>query len=253
VVLIESFKKRGFVENHNELFTITADLFDYILVLNNDTILDKDAIKRLILSFKFDNKLGIVGPQLYFLDGTLQNSGSNLTFLSRTYTILKLRDVINNKNKIFLKKVFTFIKKRKSSEESTLLYKDCISGASMLIKSEVLRKIGYFDNKLYMYGEDNEYCIRAQNNGFRNAIVKNSKVIHIHSPKYNYIIFYHILYGLFYLIQKYNYSAVYYSFLTVILYLRYVPIYLFSIKSRPEIKNIIKIPLKIKKNVKKSK
>ena len=245
VFLIRSTKKNCFVWNQNYLFQLTKDKYDYIWVLNNDTIINEFSIIQLIQAFKYDLSLGIVGPQLYYCSGEKQNSGGNLTFFSRFYTIFRIRDLISIKNRNRIKVLINFFKGgSKKNVSNNIVYKQCISGAAMMIRSEVIKEIGIFDINLSMYGEDSEYCIRALKNGFRNAIVKDAKVTHIHSPKYDNDTQYKIIFGMFYLMHKYHYPQIYYWFIAVLLYIKYIPS--FFIKKDTSIYKILKIPRIVK-------
>lgn len=52
---------------------------------------------------------------------------------------------------------------------------DYVSGACMVIKKEVFEKIGFFDERFFMYFEDVDFCLRAKQEGF--SIKINSSVI----------------------------------------------------------------------------
>lgn len=62
-----------------------------------------------------------------------------------------------------------FLKKGSPSEI------DYISGACMVIDRKVFEKIGFFDERFFMYFEDVDFCLRAKQEGFKIAI--NSKII----------------------------------------------------------------------------
>lgn len=47
---------------------------------------------------------------------------------------------------------------------------DYVSGACMLIDKKVFEKIGYFDERFFMYFEDNDFCLRAKAAGFKIAV-----------------------------------------------------------------------------------
>lgn len=55
---------------------------------------------------------------------------------------------------------------------------DYVSGACMLIKREVVEKIGFFDERFFMYFEDVDYCLRAKRAGFTVGVNANVVVNH---------------------------------------------------------------------------
>ncbi len=62
--------------------------------------------------------------------------------------------------------------------ENTSGLVDYVSGACMLIRREVFEKIGFFDEKYFMYFEDADFCLRATNAGFTVSVAKNISVEH---------------------------------------------------------------------------
>lgn len=54
-----------------------------------------------------------------------------------------------------------------------------VSGAAMMIKKEVIEKIGYLDEAIFMYGEDVEYCLRAKKAGFKVGWTDCAQIVHL--------------------------------------------------------------------------
>ncbi len=54
---------------------------------------------------------------------------------------------------------------------------DYVSGACMLIDKKVFAKIGFFDERFFMYFEDVDFCLRAKNAGFKISVA-DTTVIH---------------------------------------------------------------------------
>ena len=52
----------------------------------------------------------------------------------------------------------------------------------MLLRRELLEKIGGFDESLFAYWEDNDICLRAIRAGFRAVMVPDAAVLHPHGP-----------------------------------------------------------------------
>jgi len=55
---------------------------------------------------------------------------------------------------------------------------DVLAGAFMMIKKEVLDKVGSFDETFFMYGEDVDLSYRIQQAGFKNYYVSEAAIIH---------------------------------------------------------------------------
>lgn len=70
---------------------------------------------------------------------------------------------------------------------------DFVSGSLMIVKREVIEKIGYFDEKYFMYYEDVDYCFRAKKAGFHVGIDSQLSYDHFeiskNNPKKDYFLF----------------------------------------------------------------
>lgn len=55
---------------------------------------------------------------------------------------------------------------------------DYVSGCCMLVDSSVLKEIGYFDERFFLYFEDVDFCLRASKAGFNIGVELNAEVFH---------------------------------------------------------------------------
>lgn len=151
---------------------------DNILILNPDTLVKKDSIKKMYEFLKKNDEVGIVGPKLIYPDGRLQNSCFRewklLTpFYRRTFL-----------GKINKKHVDRFLMKDKIPP--TPFYKgggikvDWIMGSCLLIKGSVLKKVGLFDERFFMYFEDTDLCRRVRQVGKKVVYLPDAIVVHDH-------------------------------------------------------------------------
>jgi len=62
--------------------------------------------------------------------------------------------------------------------EERFVSRDLVSGSLLIIKREVVKSLGNFDESYFMYYEDVDYCLRARNAGFGVGI--DSKIIYDH-------------------------------------------------------------------------
>ncbi len=53
-----------------------------------------------------------------------------------------------------------------------------LTGCCLMVKHRVFEKMGLFDESFFMYGEDIEFCHRAEKNGFRIGVVKDAQIYH---------------------------------------------------------------------------
>jgi GT2 family glycosyltransferase len=150
----------GFGFSHNLIFKNYGDKADYHLVLNPDLSFNSNIIMELI-DFMIDTKdCGAVSPAIFYPNGEFQ----------------ELRKLLPSPYGWYLRrfaKKSTRLKKYNKTFELQMAPKDGIfkypymSGCFMLLRSSVIRKIGLFDDKIFMYGEDTDLSRRLwENNTF---------------------------------------------------------------------------------------
>lgn len=169
VKLIESNKNLGFGAGHNLVFKkANADFF---LVLNSDTILENGAVENMVDFMKKNPSCGIAGCKIKGFDNRLQPNGGDLPFGWSLIT--------------WLFNLETFgIKKPNFHRTEPEYYNNAhevgwISGSFMFVRQEVLSKIGFFNEKYFMYFEDTEFCQRAYERGFSVMINPLVEISHL--------------------------------------------------------------------------
>ena len=144
----------------------------YIVLLNNDTVVEKGWLPTLVKSAESDHMIGAVCSKTFWGDTSkIQNAG--LVLFRQGYG----RDrgaVVNTK------------KKQQDYEEDTAYFsltKDLLafSGVSVLIQKQVFQKLGGFDPMFFMYYEDADLSIRMKKAGYRIVYEPASVLRHIHS------------------------------------------------------------------------
>lgn len=129
-----------------------------ILLLNNDTIIHKPFLGPLIEALELE-KIGIVSPVIKF-----EKKHKILFDLGGYYNTLFGRTHHNEQTRI---------------PKEKYLFPDYVSGCCMLIRSDVFRQIGFFDEQFFLYYEDVDFCIRAREGGYKIAIVTQSLIYHL--------------------------------------------------------------------------
>ena len=164
VKLIRSTQNLGFSGGHNKLIKYALENgADYILILNNDTEVDKDLLNELLKTFSSEKGIGIVAPKIYFYKG---------------FEFHKNRYKEEEKGKVFWyaggkmdwKNVIGYhrgVDEVDHGQYEKVQSTDFASGACMMISKEVFEKVGLFDERYFLYYEDNDLCLRAKKNGFK--------------------------------------------------------------------------------------
>lgn len=145
----------GFSKGNNVGIRYALEKFaDYVFILNNDALIEKDTISSLAKTAAAGNT--IVSPLI------LQQNGEHVWFAGGKIDWKKIRT--------------THIFKQKSSEPYET---DYLSGCSMLISKDVFKKNGLFDERFFLYYEDADFSLRAKKAGFKLIIDPAIKIIHL--------------------------------------------------------------------------
>lgn len=134
---------------------------EYFLLLNDDMeVSDKNFLKKMLKIAENEKKTGVLGCQQVYPDGTMQDVGGYF----RNWNLTKILDF----------------------KEGDVLNVDQFMGSCMLIKKEVINKIGGLDEIFTPFLlEDSDYCLRAKKEGYNIKIVTGAKIIHKKSKTVN--------------------------------------------------------------------
>ena len=172
VHLILNKKNLGFAKANNQ--GIKKAKGEYVLLLNSDTETTVKNLQNLISFAESKPKAGIISPQLNNPDKTIQQNGGGLPWLLNVFAWQFFLDEIP-----ILTHLFTPYQR----EDLELYTKNnktgWVSGAAMLIRKTCLDDLDGLDEKIFMYAEDVDICIRAQKAGWQTWVTAEAKVMHI--------------------------------------------------------------------------
>ncbi len=176
VKLIENPKNSGFGSANN--LAIRQSDAKYVFLLNTDTILVNNAIKILHDFLESTPQAGACGANLY--DENMEHVHSYGVFPTVKRQILKTFML-----RWFFPKELKAMKDKGLNAENELKAVDYITGADLMIKKSVLDEVGIFDERFFMYFEENELQFRIRKAGYEIFINPEAKIIHLHdkSPK----------------------------------------------------------------------
>ncbi len=145
----------------------------YILFINPDTIVPEDCFLKCISFLESHPEAGALGIKM--LDGRGKFlKESKRSFPSPATSIYKLfgLSMIFPRSKSFSKYHLGHLDENENHEV------DVLAGAFMMVKKEVLDKVGSFDEIFFMYGEDVDLSYRIQKAGYKNFYFSGSAIIH---------------------------------------------------------------------------
>lgn len=171
VNIIRSGQNLGFARGNNlALKRVPAKNY---LLLNSDTEVISGAVDRL-LEFTKNNNFAVSSCRLVDKHKDFQpNAGELPNFVTVIAWLSGLDDIF--------RKLFYL----PSYQERSNIYYDkdrqvgWVGGTAMMIKSELINKIGYLDDKIFMYGEDVEFCLRAEKFGYKIGWTKTGEIMHL--------------------------------------------------------------------------
>lgn len=170
VKLICNNRNRGFAAANNQGMEIAQG--KYILLLNSDTIILKNAIDRVVTFAEEHHDAAVIGCRVLNPDRTLQNtcfmfpSILNL-FLAATYLY-----------KVFPKSKFFGRERMTWWNRDTVRKVDVVTGCFMLVRREAIENTGQMDERFFMYGEETDWCYRFKNANWRILFTPDAKIIH---------------------------------------------------------------------------
>lgn len=143
--VIRNKENQGFARGCNQGIRLAEG--DYILLLNNDTVVAPRWLENLTICLESAPSVGLVGPR--------SNCAGGPQFISVYYPNLRAaEDFARNFNR--------------ESNPSQWFELDMVVGFCMLIKREVVEKIGLLDETFGLGNfEDNDYCRRAKGVGYK--------------------------------------------------------------------------------------
>jgi len=166
LILIKNDKNYGFTEGNNIgiRFALKKLKADYVLLLNNDTVVDKYFLTELVNVAENDQKIGFIGPKVYYYDFNGRNNIINFA---------------GGKQNIWKFKPSHIGYKRPDTGQYDKNYEvDYVHGCCLLAKSEMLKEIGLFDKEYISYREENDWAIRAYKKGWKSFYAYESKIWH---------------------------------------------------------------------------
>lgn len=170
--LIQNKKNLGFAKAINQ--GIKKAKAKYVLLLNSDTLILNKAIIKAIDFISQKERVDILGCQLLNKNLTIQPSGGFFPHLKQIFYMMFFIDDLP----LFNKLIKSYQQRRLSFYQKTRQL-DWVSGAFFLVKKSLVEKIGGFNESIFMYGEEVEFCFRAKKSGALVWFYPEAQIIHL--------------------------------------------------------------------------
>jgi GT2 family glycosyltransferase len=210
LILIENTKNYGFAEGNNIgiKYALKSLKTEYVLLLNNDTVVDENFLDELIKMGESDEKIGLIGPKTLFYDkkDTLQEAGGgNVDLIHCQVHEIGFNAVDDGSYNKYLEP-------------------DYIGGACLLIKKSVINEVGLLDSNYFMYWEDVDWCFTSHEYGYKCSYAYKSMIWHKYgTSSENYFKMYYLNRNRLYFMRKHASRSQYLQFLAY-----YIPYIIFE-------------------------
>ncbi len=171
VQIISLEENLGYAGNNNAGIQAALDQgAEWVFVLNEDTVLERECLMHLIKVGESDENIGILGPMVYHHaePHVIQSAGGLFGARWEAYHLAK-------------------------DEEDSGQFRhphlvDWISGCAILVRRSLIEQVGMIDERYYYYWEETEWCLRAGRLGWKIMHVPQAKLWHKgvqrdHQPK----------------------------------------------------------------------
>jgi len=149
-------KNRGSTAGYNSGFqhALRAKA-DFVMLINNDTVIEPDALDYLVEACQ-KTGVGMVSPLIFYADAPdkIWSAGAMLNRLT-----MNLRE------------------NRKHIPKETVR-RDFLTSCALVVKQEVLERVGLMDEDFFVYAEERDYCYRVRKAGYQLLLVPQAKVWH---------------------------------------------------------------------------
>jgi GT2 family glycosyltransferase len=162
VQLIVNEKKLGFTNNHN--MVMKRGHGKYFLILNDDTIILDNALKKMVDFMEASPEVGILGCKLLNPDGSVQWSCG--TSFSHTFEHFKAG---------VLQSFLPFLRDRNFDTTQEVSW---VTGACLMVRSRAIQDVGLFDENIIIYYEDADWCWRMIKSGWKVIFYPHAEVVH---------------------------------------------------------------------------
>ncbi|MBK7566285.1 MAG: glycosyltransferase [Bacteroidetes bacterium] len=171
IKIIANKQNTGFAKANNQGLQIAKG--KYILLLNPDTVVEEDTFEKCLSFMDAHADAGALGVKM--IDGKgIFLPESKRAFPSPEVAFYKAFGLaaLFPRSKVFGKYHLGYIGENETCEV------DVLAGAFMLLRKDVLDKIGFLDEDFFMYGEDIDLSYRIVKAGYKNYYFPETRIIH---------------------------------------------------------------------------
>jgi GT2 family glycosyltransferase len=155
---IHHSENRGSTAGYNSGFRRALEAgASFAMLINNDTLIEPEALNHLVNAC-LPEEVGMTGPLIYY--ASLPEKVWSAGAMRSRFTL----DLIGNHGR--------------GKSYSEIIKRDFLTSCALLVKREVLEKVGLMDEDFFVYQEETDYCYRVRKAGYHLLLVPQAKVWH---------------------------------------------------------------------------
>lgn len=160
--LIPSKNNHGFAAGNNiGIKYALKNQCDFVVLINTDTLVKKDFLKELTIPFENSDDVGISTGKIYY-----ESKRDTFWFAGGTF----------NEERFYGAHIGQGEKDLGQYDEQKNI--SFCTGCLMMIKREVLEKVGFLSEEYFMYYEDVDYCLKVRELGYKIAYAPKAIIYH---------------------------------------------------------------------------
>ncbi len=154
----------------------------YLVLLNSDTLVEGDAVSRLVAYMDDHPETGMGGGALLYEDGCLQPScgrfpGVMAPVLGSVHP-RRLLTLLHGRREAFGE---PFLGRAAHERERSV---DWIVGACMIVRKQAAQAVGLMDERIFLFAEEWDWCYRMKAAGWRIDYTPSVRVVHVGSASW---------------------------------------------------------------------
>ncbi len=132
---------------------------EYVFVLNNDTAVEPDVLRRAVAVAETDPAIGVLGVQI-------------MSWEDPALTWIAYGEVTYRQG---LVRLIGYLSRKPYEEQKDVPW---VPGTAMLLRRRALETVGLFDEEFFAYHEDVDWCTAAREHGFRVVYAPVARIYH---------------------------------------------------------------------------
>lgn len=154
-----------------------------ILLLNPDTIVNEGSFDSMITYLDSHEDVGVVGCKIINQTGEIEHSTHSFPNLIKEFfhgnEFLKKFIKYEGSLASFFRTIVKFKSLDSYWNHDSIREVDHVTGACMMIKKDVINKVGLLDEAFFLYTEEVEWSYRIRKAGYKTIFIPQSSIIHL--------------------------------------------------------------------------